>query len=342
MHPLETQVRRLWLDLDLPATGVVVGVSAGPDSMALLHLLAVLRAGCIPWLLAAYIDHGLRPDETLAEWDCVRETAARLELACARERIDVTALARERKLSLEHAARELRYQALNQLARARDAGLIAVAHTADDQVEEVLLRLLRGGGRKALSGMRPRSGNLIRPLLAVPKSELLAYLAHKRIPFCHDSSNDDPRFLRNRIRQHLLPLLERDYDPGVREALLKTAGNLAEDEDLLDALMRQQWPAVVDFQAAAPPSSAAARIRRNPFNRLHPSLQRRLIEQLLWRLGDATTHAHILIVLAAAQRGQTGNELHLARGLRVRIRRESLEFSFPKGAGSRRGRLYDD
>ena len=93
----------------------------------------------------------------------------------------------------------------------------------------MLLRLLRGGGRKALSGMRPRSGNLIRPLLAVPKSELLAYLAHKRIPFCHDSSNDDPRFLRNRIRQHLLPLLERDYDPGVREALLNTAGNLAED-----------------------------------------------------------------------------------------------------------------
>ncbi len=343
MHPLESQLRRTWLDLRLPPAGVVVGTSAGADSMALLQLLAAIRetAG-IPWLIAAYIDHGLRPDETPAEWDCVRNQADRLGLTSVRMEVDAASLARERKLSLEHAARELRYQAFALLAQTRGAGLIAVAHTADDQAEEVLLRLLRGGGRKALSGMRLRSDNLIRPLLAVPKLELLAYLAHRQIPYCHDSSNDDPRFLRNRLRNHLLPLLERDYDPGVRRAILKTASNLAEDEDLLEALVEEHWHAAVEFPSTESEAPATSRLWRQPFCRLHPSLQRRLIERLLWRLGQAAAYAHIIAVLDAAQRGRTGAQLHLDRGLRVQIERESLVFSFPRGRGAWRGRLDDD
>lgn len=342
MHPLETQVRQTWIDLDLPPTGVLVGVSAGPDSMALLHLLAALGTAICPRLVAAYIDHGLRPDETPAEWDCVVSAAARLGLACVRERVEVAPFAAARKLSLEHAARELRYQAFADLVRAHDLGLTAVAHTADDQAEEILLRLLRGGGRKALSGMRARSGALIRPLLGIRKGELLAYLMQNQIPFCMDSSNDDPRFLRNRIRGQLLPLLEREYDPGVRRALLKSACNLAEDEDLLESLLAAHWDGVVELHdARADGTPAAGRLRRGPLLRLHPALQRRLLERLLWLLGDDAGFAHILVVLDAARRGRTGGELHLSRGLRVRIGREHLEFSHPRGVGPWRGRLEE-
>jgi len=214
-----------------------------------------------------------------------------------------------------------------------------VAHTADDQVEEVLLRLFRGGGRKALGGMRPRAGNLIRPLLGIRKAQLLAYLDDKRIAYCHDSSNDDRRFLRNRIRLDLLPLLEAEYDPGIRSALLKTAANLGEDEDLLERLLAEHWDTVVGMLQTDASGHPACRLNRAAFRCLHPALQRRLLEKLLWAL-DATAHfRHILAVQEAARSGRTGSELHLGQGLRVGVSRAYLAFSYPQGKGPRRGRL---
>jgi tRNA(Ile)-lysidine synthase len=340
MHSLEQAVRQTLTRESLLEKGsrVLVGVSGGADSMALLHILAALRADVSLTPVAAYIDHGLRPDETPAEWTCVQEAAARLELDCACVRVDVTATAIARKLSLEHAARELRYQAFAELGRQWATSVLAVAHTADDQVEEVLLRLFRGGGRKALSGMSLRSGTLIRPLLGVNKTDLVAYLAEKNIAFCHDSSNDNPRFLRNRIRHDLLPLLEDQYDPGIRHALLKTAANLREDEALLEHLLDDTWDQIVEMRPSDNNSQTCI-LRRVPFRSLHPALQRRLVEKLLWTMGDSTRYEHIMAVLTAARSGRTGSELHLSRGLRVGVHRDQLEFSYPQGQSPWRGRL---
>jgi len=342
MHPLELAVRHILVSESLVEKGgrILVGVSGGADSMALLHILAALQAEFQLLLVVAYIDHGLRPEETPAEWDCVQKAAARLELDCARVRVDVAGRAAARKLSLEHAARELRYQALADLGRQWATDALAVAHTADDQVEELLLRLFRGGGRKALSGMRLQSGPLIRPLLAFRKIELLAYLAEKEATFCHDSSNDNPLFLRNRIRHDLLPLLEAQYDSGIRQALLKTAANLREDENLLEHLLNQSWNQVVEILTPESAVQAVCLLKRAPFRSLHAALQRRIIEKLLWTIGDTTRYAHILAVLAAARSGRTGSELHLSRGLRVGVGRVQLEFSYPQGQRSWRGRLY--
>jgi tRNA(Ile)-lysidine synthase len=253
--------------------------------------------------------------------------------------VDVRAAAAARKLSPEHAARELRYQALAELAAQWATDRLAVAHTADDQAEEVLLRLFRGSGRKALAGMRSRSGHLIRPLLGSRKAEVLAYLADKGIGFCHDSSNDDRCFLRNRIRLDLLPLLETEYDPGIRAALLKTAANLAEDEDLLERLLVEHWDAVIDAPQLDAGDHLACRLHRAAFGCLHPALQRRLIEKLLWTLDNTARYQQILAVLDAARSGRTGSELHLSQGLRVAVSREHLTFSYPQGKGPWRGRL---
>jgi tRNA(Ile)-lysidine synthase len=341
LHSLEQKVRQL-LESGFPTLQghrLLVGVSGGADSMALVHILAALRAELSLTLVAAYIDHGLRPDETPAEWACVQAAAARLGIDAARVSVDVRALAATRKLSLEHAAREARYQALAELGRQRAVDLLAVAHTADDQVEDLLLRLFRGGGRKALSGMRPQTGTLIRPLLTIRKAELVAYLAGKGIGFCFDSSNDNLRFLRNRIRHDLLPLLEIRYDPGIRQALLKTAANLREDEDLLEGLLDQGWARTVEISRQEGASPALCILKRAPFRELHPALQRRLIEKLLWIVGDMTRYEHIMAVLALARDGRTGSELHLSRGLRVLAGREQLTFSYPQGKGPWRGRL---
>ncbi len=341
MHPLEHAVRQTLASESLLQQGdrVLVGVSGGADSMALLHILAAQRAVCGLTVVAAYIDHGLRPDETPAEWTCVQEAAASLELDCACVCVDVTGVAAARKLSLEHAARELRYQAFADLSRQWATDVLAVAHTADDQVEEVLLRLFRGGGGKALSGMRLQSGRLIRPLLAVHKAALLAYLADQEIAFCFDSSNDNLRFLRNRVRQELLPLLEAQYDPGIRQALLKTAANLREDEDLLEHLLGLSWDQAVEIRVPDNTDQVVCILSRTSFCGLHTALQRRMVEKLLWTIGDTTRYEHIMAVLVAARSGRNGSELHLSRGLRVGVSRDHLEFSYPQGQGPWRGRL---
>jgi tRNA(Ile)-lysidine synthase len=342
MHPLEQAIRQTLISEPLTAQGgrILVGVSGGADSMALMHILAALRAEFDLTLVAAYIDHGLRPFETPAEWACVQAAAARLELDCARVQVDVTGAAAARKLSLEHAARELRYRAFADLGRQWATDALAVAHTADDQVEELLLRLFRGGGGKALSGMRQQAGRLIRPLLAVRKSHLVAYLAEKGVGFCHDSSNDDCRFLRNRIRSHLLPLLEDRYDSGIRRALLKTAANLREDEDLLELLLHDSWARAIELKESEDAGQIVALLKRDSFRGLHPALQRRLVEKLLWTVGDTVRYEHIMAVLTAARSGRTGSELHLSRGLRVGVTRTHLEFSFPRGSLPWRGRLH--
>lgn len=341
LHPLEYQVNQTLAQQELHKSGRrwLVAVSAGSDSMALLHILAAL-APLYDWsLVAAYIDHGLRPDETPAEWACVQEAARRLGIAADLRAVPVREEAQRRKQSLEHAARELRYQALAELAARWATTLLAVAHTADDQVEELLLRLLRGGGRKALSGMALRSGSLVRPLLGLSKQELLDYLAEKKIAFCHDSSNDDRQFLRNRIRLDLLPLLEAEYDPGIRQALLKTADTLQQDEDLLEHLLHQHLAEVVDFHAGDVDSPPSAHLDRHPFAALHAALQRRLVEHLLWQLGSGARYQQILSLCHLALHGHSGQELHLSRGLRVTVERQCLHFSFPRGRGPWRGRL---
>ncbi len=341
LHPLEHQIRQVILRESLLSQGnrVLLGVSGGADSMALLHILAALRSEFSLTLVAVYVDHGLRPGETPAEWVCVQEAASRLAIECARVTVDVHATADAGKLSLEHAARELRYQAFAELGKTWATDLLAVAHTADDQAEEVLLRLFRGGGRKALAGMRLRSGTLIRPLLDIHKAELLTYLSDKGIAHCLDSSNGDLRFLRNRIRLHLLPLLEEQYDPGIRRALLKTAANLREDEDLLELLLDRSWESVVAISQPGEGDGMVCRLRRAAFRQLHPALQRRLVEKLLWTLGNTAHYEQILAVLAAAISGRAGSELHLHQGLRVAVSRETLELSYPQGKGPWRGRL---
>lgn len=343
MHALERDILGI-VTRDGLLTGherLVVGVSGGPDSTALLHVLATLRTPLDLGLIAVYVDHGLRPAETPDEGAYVKQSAAALGLDYEYVRVAAGEHAARAGLSLEHAARELRYEALRTVARQYGAACIAVAHTADDQAEEVLLRLIRGSGRKGLAGMRRRNRDLIRPFLETEKKVILSYLQDKNISYLQDSSNLDSRFLRNRVRHELLPFLEQRFDSGIRRSLRKTAASLAEDEALLAALTDACWDEVI---AADDGNEEAATSRivldRKLFGRQPAALQRRLVEKILWRLGSRARYEHILRVVEAARQGRTGSELHLSRGLRVGVRREVLEFSYPRGRIPWRGRLY--
>lgn len=344
MHPLESKISSILTDNDLVSTGstVVVGVSCGPDSMALLHLLDAARSKISFSLVAVYVDHGLRPEETPDERERIREVAEKLSIPYEIVEVDVRAEAKTRKISIEHAARELRYRAFARVASRYEADITAVGHNADDQVEELLLRLLRGGSRKALSGMLRKTGTIIRPLLDFPKSVLLEYLADRGITYCQDSSNLESHYLRNRIRLKLLPLLEKEYDSGVRKALLKTVGNLREDEDLLSKLVKEAGEkAVVCREDKENAGGLSIRLDRNLFRTYHPAIQRRLVENLLWEIGSAARYEHILAVVKATVENKSGGELHLSRGLRAVIAREHVLFYYPRGKTGWRGSVKE-
>lgn len=334
MHPLERKVEKIIAAEKLLAPGdtVVVGVSAGPDSMALLHLLLALAARLRLKLIAAYADHGLRPGETAAEARLVRETAAAHGMACEIEVLPVREQAKAQGLSLEHAGRELRYRFLRQVAARYGATRIAVGHTADDQAEELLLRLIRGTGRKGLSGMASRAGDLVRPLLTIPKAELLRYLHDQGIASCTDSSNADRRYLRNRVRLDLLPWLESRCNPGVRQTLRQTAALLQDEETLLEELTATAWEGVaavggVELRLSLPGLLAQPK-----------AIQRRLLEKAVVHCGSAPSYRLIEQLLRLTAATEPGR-LHLAGGLRVWRHGGALRFAHPQGRRRQRGEL---
>ncbi len=220
---------------------VVVAVSGGADSVALLEVLRGAADQGRLTIEVAHLDHSLRGASSRDDAEFTAARAQSLGLPFHLGQADVAREARESGLSLEMAARAARYRFLAGVASSVGAPWVATAHHADDQAETLLLRLLRGTGTTGLSGMAVLSSLngapdicLWRPLLRVVRSEIEAYCAARGLAFRHDASNDDPRHLRNRVRQELLPLLET-YNPGVRKVLARLAENAAGDAEVVDA-----------------------------------------------------------------------------------------------------------
>lgn len=212
---------------------VLIALSGGPDSVALTHALLGLRDEMHLTLGAFHLNHLLRGSDSDGDEQFVRELAKKWEIECVTERLDVASYAEERSLSLETAAREIRYQRLREYAGRKGFNRIALAHQADDQTETVLLNLLRGAGTKGLTGIPPVRGSIIRPLLEVSRGEIMDYLKENDLIWREDATNEQPLFRRNKIRLELLPYLRKEYNPSVDKALRQTADILREEEDLL-------------------------------------------------------------------------------------------------------------
>jgi tRNA(Ile)-lysidine synthase len=223
---LSTVVRTIRAhDLVHPGERVLVAVSGGPDSMALLATLWELSGRLDVELEVATVDHGLRASAR-AEGELVKSRAEALGLPWHGLSVDV-AEARRGRASLQDAARRVRLAALEELALRRGATRIALGHQADDQAETVLFRIVRGTGVHGLAGIPYRRGAFIRPLLDVTRAEIARYLKRRSLPFVEDLSNADPRFARARVRHRLLPLLAEE-NPRVREALVALAASARE------------------------------------------------------------------------------------------------------------------
>jgi len=282
---MEMRLRRFWEAHHLlPQRPVLVGVSGGADSLALMS--AMHAAGLR--LVAAHYDHGLRP-ESGAEAGLVAQVCQRLGVPLARGRGDVAAYARSQRLSLEDAARRLRYAFLFAQAEEHGAQAVAVAHTADDQAETVLMHLLGGSGLEGLRGMRAyalpnpwsRRIPLVRPLLESSRAEVEAWCRAQGLVPVQDASNRERRFLRNRLRLDVLPVLEA-CNPQVRAALLRSARLLGDADAALG-----QWAAQVERTCV--PRRAERWVQVNPqaLEALPAAVQRRILRQALRSLeGD--------------------------------------------------------
>jgi tRNA(Ile)-lysidine synthase len=207
---------------------VLVAVSGGADSVALLHLLLSLAAEWRLRLHVLHVDHQLRADSA-ADADFVRALGARLGVS-----VDVATVAVDRRGSVEASARAARYAALEAGAARVGAARIALGHTADDQAETVLMRLVQGAGVRGPSGIPPVRGWIIRPLIELRRSALEAELRRAGLAWVEDPTNRDPKFLRNRIRHELLPLLSASYNPEIAAALVRMATLARETATALD------------------------------------------------------------------------------------------------------------
>lgn len=307
---------------------VLVGVSGGPDSLCLLDGLA--RLGFSP--VVAHFDHQLRP-ESAQDAAAVRRAAEDLGLPFCLGSQDVAAYAAAERLSIEEAARVLRYRFLFAEAHRCQAQAVAVGHTADDQVETVLMHLLRGSGIAGLTGMDFISQNaawdpeipLVRPLLAFWRSETVSYCLERGLSYVTDASNQDTTFFRNRLRRELIPILET-YNPQVRLALWRMSRVLARDEAVVRAAIDRAWeachaevkPGAVTLDLAAFQALAAE---------LRSGVLRRAVAALLPGLRDVdfSMTGRALRFLESGAPGQ----IDLLKGLRLFTEGGRLVIAFP-------------
>ena len=310
---------------------IVVGLSGGADSVALLDALAALARRRDLHPVAAHLDHRLRP-ESEADVTFCRALCDGLGVPLHTAAADVEARAERDGGGLEQAARRERYAFLRRVRSETGAAAIAVAHTRDDQAETLLIRLLRGAGATGLGGMRPRVGRLVRPMLEVSRAEVLAHLCEQNLPWREDPTNADTRFLRNRVRHELLPYLEARFNPALREGLARTARLLADEaahlgkeaDQLLERIARTEADIVV--------------LDRAGLAEAPPAVARMAVRQALRRAGGLArvraVHVERILKLARAD-APAGRRLPLPGGREVRYRQGELRLG-PR-AGPPRG-----
>jgi tRNA(Ile)-lysidine synthase len=317
LSPLVAAVARALRGFACPARGegLVVGLSGGADSTALLDALAWLAKRQAFRLVAAHLDHGLRPGSAEDAAACA-DLCGHLGVPLRLGRADVRARASRDRAGIEDAARRERYAFLRDVQRQEQAVAIAVAHTEDDQAETVLLRLLRGAGATGLGAMRPRTGEVLRPLLRVSRQEVLRHLAGRGLSWQEDPTNLETAFSRNRVRHELLPHLSR-FNPSIVSTLGRSAVVLADEADLaasagadlLDRIGRSEGDAIL--------------LDRGGLASAHPAVARAALRRALDRMGGladiSALHVEQLLDLARSK-GTSGRRLPLPRAREAVVR----------------------
>ncbi|MEJ2658440.1 MAG: tRNA lysidine(34) synthetase TilS [Desulfobacterales bacterium] len=296
---------------------VLIGVSGGPDSVALLHILLKIAPRFSLRLGVAHLNHCLRRNDSDQDAKFVESLAETLDLPCYMQKTDIRRYGVENRLSLEEAARSVRYKFLEDIAKTDQYNKIALGHHADDNAELVLMNLFRGTGTLGLSGIPPvRDGRIIRPLIKLSRADIMDFLKQNRLKSVFDISNADTRYVRNRVRNDLIPLLRAEYNPNISKTLNRLSSIVRSEEEWIEDMVYPYF------------KKAALGVQKNhvilfipALNRYHRALQRRVIRMALAkvkgnlrRIGFANIDS---IIDLLAKKSFCGN-LDLPDGLRIR------------------------
>ena len=322
---------------------LVVAVSGGPDSLALLHALVALRGRLKLRLHGAHLDHGLRGAASASDAEFTGRTFRRLGVPHTVERADVGAFRTAHRVSLEVAAREVRYTFLARVASEQRADAVALGHTADDQVETVLMHVVRGSGLTGLRGMEAVSRReiagvettLLRPLLSVSREETVEYCRASGLRPRLDESNLSGEMTRNRIRSDLIPLLET-FNPAIRDAIIRLSRTAGQDLELLESATDAAWDEVARDHAGG------IILRRDAFDRLAPALRSRVLRRAVAVVRDGPEDIEDVHVesMADLMDGSAGRSLDLPGRMRFSVSYESATLlPAVEGPAARQSRL---
>jgi len=313
-----------------PGERVLVAISGGVDSIVLLHLLYELREELKIDLVVAHLDHRLRAAESRADAEFVAAEVKKLGLPLILEARDVSAYAEEQSLSLEEAAREVRYHFLEGAAAKVKADKVALGHQQNDLVETLLINLIRGAGLAGLRGMALVRGKYIRPLIECSRVEIEAFAREQRLEYRQDRTNLEYKYLRNRIRLELLPLLE-DYRPNVAARLARTARMLGEAADYLEGHARERLEELVLSEG-----EDSLVLDRQRLLKEEPILRAFILREAVRRARGTLRDiefTHLEKMLELIEGGRLRAELHLPGGLRFRRLGERLSFTSTTALG---------
>jgi len=344
---LPQRVSHFFRQHGLAGSKLVLAVSGGTDSVCLLHLLSNLKDELGLTLHVAHLDHRLRGDESRADAEYVSALAERLGVAATLGQADVKAYRKEKKLSLEEAAREVRYAFLAGVARSLGTRFIVTGHTLDDHVETVLLHIIRGSGTRGLAGLKPLTTRtvdntqltIVRPLFDIMRTETLEYCHRQGLEPRLDSSNFELSPLRNKIRLQLMPLLTR-YNSNISGVLTRLSVTASDEMDYLDQQITELWERVARREGDV------ITLDKEALRCVHPALKRHLLracfKQLLGNLKDIESR-HIEEILAVIDK-PAGRQISLPYRLVFAVgydnywlgKEDEIPCPFPAMEGERR------
>lgn len=301
---------------------IIVGLSGGADSVALLHLLCGMKEEFLWDITAVHIHHGLRGEDADRDARFAAEFCEKQGVPCVIRTFDVKAEAKRRKLGEEETGRLLRYAVFQELAG--EDGFIAVAHHRQDQAETVLMRLCRGTGLKGLLGMRPVRGNVCRPLLFCSRGEIEAYCRENGLEWREDASNQEETYTRNKLRLKVLPLLE-EVNPKAVEHISETAELLALEEDFLEQQAKKAFEAV-----RRDGGTGEVCLDRANLLELHPALQKRVLRKAMEAYAAADVSQVQIEALEDLLTKETGRSRDFLEGIHAENRYDLLVLSLKK------------
>lgn len=307
---------------------IVLGVSGGPDSVCMLDILAKIKPKYGLKLVIAHVNYGLRGKDSDRDEKFVRDLAEKygLEIKVLNTKISKVQPSKSLRLNLsetkisENAMRDIRYEFFERVRNKNKFDLIAVAHNADDQVETFLMRLIRGSGLKGLSAMQYKSRKLIRPLLGTTRAEILEYLKKYKLIYRTDKTNKDVIFLRNKIRNNLIPYLEKNFNQRIKKTIFEATASIGEDYSLIQDMENRI------FSTGGMKNNLSAK----KILSLHLALQRRIILRAISEkkedLKDIES-AHIKEIIKALKSTKSKNQVVLFKGLKMTRKGDKVIFS---------------